>query len=75
MLGKSEGRKRRGRQKMSWLQGIIDSMEMSLQKLWEIEKDREAWCVAVNRVAELDTVERLNNNRQKPGLILPNYSL
>ena len=46
-----------------------------MQKLWEIEKDREAWCVAVNRVAELDTVERLNNNRQKPGLILPNYSL
>ena len=57
MLGKSEGRKRRGRQKMSWLQGIIDSMEMSLQKLWEIVKDREAWCVAVHRIAELDTVE------------------
>ena len=42
---------------MSWLQGIIDSMEMSLQKLREIVKDREARCVAVHRIAELDTVE------------------
>ena len=71
MLGKIEGRRRRGRQRMRWSAGITDSIDMSLSKHWELVKDREAWRAAVHGVKESDMTEQLNNSQVEDAVLFP----
>ena len=63
MMGKTEGKKKSGRLRMGWLDGITDSMDMNLSHLWEIEEGRRAWQATVHEVTKLDKIYQLNNNK------------
>ena len=63
MPGRTEGKRRRGQQRMRWLGGITSTAEMNVGKLWEILSDREGWCAAAHRATELDMTQRLNNTK------------
>ena len=65
MLGKTEGKRRRGQQKMRWLHSTTDSVDMNLSKLWEMVEDRETWSAVVHGVTELDMTSRLNNSSKE----------
>jgi len=73
MLGKTEGRRRRGRQRMRWLDGITDSMDMNLSKLWETAKDRGHWHAAVHGVTKSWTRQGLKSNHIRRGPKCPGY--